>query len=352
MHPVDWLLQPDNPSIRYHALRRLMGLSEDDADVREARAAIAESDVVRRIFRKQSPEGYWGDPATPYNPKYRATYWTLMLLGYLGLGRDDERARRAAECIFAFQQPEGGFAELGEEKARREYAYVSERAVRRGKQLPAESDFIPDCIREYTLSCLTGNVVAALLRMGYGDDPRIGRAADWLVRIQNADGGWLCPYWKAHVRDKHGCFYGTICALEAFAEIPTERRTPAAREAAARGAEFLLMHRMYKADHHRGRIIKPEWIVLSFPWFYGYHILRGLWVLARLGVRDPRMDDALAILRDKQQPDGTWILENAPQGRMQADLEEKGQPSRWITLMALWTLKELGRPYLPLFSDF
>lgn len=343
MNPEGWLLEPSNPSIRYLALRHLLHRGEGDADVQAARAAIAESPIVRRIFRKQAPEGHWGDPTTPYNPKYRATYWTVMALGFLGLSRDDERVRRAAEYLFAFQQPDGGFAERGEEGARREYAYVVDRAQKRGNPPPAESDFIADCIHQFTLSCLTGNVAAALLRMGYGDDPRVGRAVDWLVRIQNADGGWLCPYWKAHVRDKHGCFYGTICPMEAFAEIPEDRRTPAVREAAARGAEFLLMHRLYKSDHHNFRVTNPAWLTLAFPWFYGYNILRGLWVLARLGVRDERMDDALAVLQGKQLPDGTWILENAPQGRMQADLEKKGQPSKWITLMALWTLKELER---------
>jgi hypothetical protein len=349
---VDWLLQPDNPSIRCHALRWLLRRGDDDADVRKTRAAIAESAIVRRIFRKQSPEGHWGDPATPYNPKYRATYWTLMLLGHLGLTRDDERVRRAVEYVFTFQQPDGGFAERGEEGAKREYAYAVERAQKRGTPPPVESEFIVDCIHQFTLSCLTGNTVAALLRMGYVDDPRVWHAVDWLVSIQNADGGWLCPYWQAHVRDKHGCFYGTICPMEAFAEIPEGRRTPTVHDAAARGAEFLLMHRLYKADHRQGRIIKPEWVTLSFPWFYGYDILRGLWTLTRLSYRDERMDDALAVLRDKRLPDGTWLLENAPQGRMQTDLEKKGQPSKWITLLALWTLKELERPYLPSVTDF
>ncbi|MGB9592771.1 MAG: hypothetical protein ACPL7R_01375, partial [Anaerolineae bacterium] len=304
-----------------------------------ARAAIPRSPVARRILAKQAPEGHWGDPATPYLPKYKATYWTLMLLGYLGLSHDDERVHRAAAHVFTFQTAEGGFGERGEEGARREYAHVAARARQRGKAPLPESDFIADNIRQGTLSCLTGNVVAALLRLGYGDDPRVARAVDWLVRVQNADGGWLCPYWRAHIRDTHGCFYGTICPLEAFAEIPKVLRTPEIQNAAARGVEFLLSHRLYRADHHDLAVIKPHWLTLTFPWFYGYNILRGLWVLARLGYRDPRLDDALAVLQSKRTPDGAWILESAPQGRMQADLENKGQPSKWLTLMALWTLR-------------
>jgi len=82
---------------------------------------------------------------------------------------------------------------------------------------------------------------------------------------------------------------------------------------------------------------------LAFPWFYGYNILRGLWVLTRLGYRDERMEDALAVLREKKTPEGKWVLESTPYGRMQANLEKKGQPSKWITLKALWVLEKYGR---------
>jgi hypothetical protein len=140
------------------------------------------------------------------------------------------------------------------------------------------------------------------------------------------------------VRDKHSCFYGTICALEAFAETDEDRRTPGMQQAISRGAEFLLMHRLYRADHHNWEVINPNWLTLAFPWFYSYSILRGLWVLSRLDYRDERTADALAVLEQKRTPDGRWILESTPQGRMQANLEKKGQPSKWLTLHALWTV--------------
>ena len=349
--PTGWLLEEDNPSVRYLALHYLLERPEDDPKVRAARAAIPRSRVVERIFARQASDGFWGDPASPYQPKYKSSYWTLMVLGHLGLSREDERVQRAVEHIFRFQQPggacpersRGGFAEFGEEGARRKYLYKAQKVRERGKEPPEESAFVADLVHQLTLSCLTGNVVAALLRLGYGDDSRLWRAVDWLVSIQNADGGWLCPYWKAHIRDTHSCFYGTICPLEAFAEIPEDKRPPAVQEAAARGAEFLLMHRLYRADHHDFQVINPNWLKLAFPWFYGYNILRGLWVLTRLGYRDERMEDALAVLREKQTPEGKWVLESTPYGRMQANLEKKGQPSKWMTLKALWVLERYGR---------
>jgi hypothetical protein len=178
--------------------------------------------------------------------------------------------------------------------------------------------------------------------MGYDTDSRVVKASNWLVKVQNMDGGWLCPYWKAHIKDKHGCFYGTICPLEALSEVPEEKRTPEMRQAIAKGAEFLLMHRLFKADHHGYRVINRQWLKFSFPWFYGYNILRGLSVLTKLGyTEDERLKDAVGLLLQKRRRDGTWLLENAPTGRMQTNIETVGKPSKWITLNALRVLKRL-----------
>jgi hypothetical protein len=180
--------------------------------------------------------------------------------------------------------------------------------------------------------------------MGYEADSKLKKALDWLVKIQNADGGWLCPYWKAHIKDKHACFYGTICPLEAFSEVPQNQRTLEMKDAIEKGAEFLLMHRLYKADHHGYKIINRQWLKFSFPWFYGYHILRGLLILTKLGyTEDERMKYSVELLIQKRRQDGTWFLEGAPTGRMQVNIEAVGKPSKWITLNALRAIKRLSQ---------
>lgn len=192
------------------------------------------------------------------------------------------------------------------------------------------------------LSCLTGNVAAALLRLGYKEDRWVWKAIEWLIGIQNADGGWLCPYWRAHIKDTHSCFMGTITLLEAFSEVPEEERPKGMREAIKRGAEFLLMHRLYKADHHDFVVINPQWLKLHFPWFAWYDFLRGLCALTKLGyTRDERMSDALDLLLEKQNQEGKWILESTPSGRMHTSIETKGRPSKWVTLNALRVLRRV-----------
>ncbi len=336
--PLDWLLEPSNPSARCLTLRHLLERPESDPEVVAARAAIPTSPLAARLFRRQAPGGYWGDPASPYLPKYKASYWTVMLLGHLGFAREDERVRRAVDYLCSFQQPSGGFPETGREGALGRYARAVARCRVRGQEPPAQEAFVAEQLRQATLSCLTGKMAAALLRLGYGDDPRVWRALEWLAGIQNADGGWLCPYWRAHVRDRHGCFMGTIAALEAFSEVPPPHRTATVRTAAERGAEFLLRHRLYRADHHGYDVIHPYWLELSFPWL-GYDILYALAVLTRLGCADERMADALDVLRAKRTQEGTWLLEATPQGRLQATPEPRGRPSKFVTLHALWVFE-------------
>jgi len=336
---MDWLLEKTNPSVHYFTLRDLLGKDEDDSQVVAAKKAVSASKVVKRILSKQNPEGYWEEPANPYHPKYKSSYWQIMTLGQLGMDRSDERVRNACEYIFQFQLDEGGFSSYTRERALEEYDRLREK----GKKLPLPNDWASTLVFEHQYSCLTGNMATALIRIGYSNDPRVRKALEWLVKIQNRDGGWLCPYWRAHVKDTHGCFYGTICPMEAFSQVPRKNLTKEMERAIERGAEFLLMHRLFKADHHNYKVISQSWLKLGFPWFYGYNILRGLDVLTELGyVKDERLNDAVEVLLQKRQDNGTWILESAPIGRMQTNIEVKGKPSKWITLIALRVLKRLG----------
>jgi hypothetical protein len=337
--PIDWLLEKENPSARYFTLRDILDKKENNSETIEAKQAIPQSPIVRRILQKQTPNGNWQDPTSPYHPKYKSTYWQIMLLAQLGTDKTNTHIQKACEYAFNLQQPDGGFSSSTLEQASKEY----ETQHKKGKELPTPQEFAPLLVHEHEYSCLTGNMVTAFARIGYKEDPRVKKALEWLVKIQNQDGGWLCPYWRAHVRDKHGCFYGTICPLEAFSEIDKKQMPKQMQDTIEKAAEFMLMHHLFKADHHNYRVINPSWLTLGFPFFYTYNILRGLDVLTRLEYsKDERLEDATRILLQKRQKDGKWILENTPTGRMHVNIENKGQPSKWITLIALRTLKRIG----------
>ena len=48
-------------------------------------------------------------------------------------------------------------------------------------------------------------------------------------------------------------------------------------------------------------------------------------------------------IEKKRGKDGRWKLDDSLNGKMLADVERKGEPSKWITLRAMIVLKHFGR---------
>jgi len=72
-------------------------------------------------------------------------------------------------------------------------------------------------------------------------------------------------------------------------------------------------------------------------------VLLNLEALTGAGVvNDPRLDSAVALVLSKQDGQGRWKLEYGYHGKMWIDIEQKGRPSKWVTLRALRVLKRLG----------
>ena len=113
-----------------------------------------------------------------------------------------------------------------------------------------------------------------------------------------------------------------------------------------RGQDYLLDRHLFRSlstgePIRHDRKGGPPFSYFAFPNWWHYDILRALDFLRRAGTKpDPRMNEALDIVRSKQQPDGRWLLDVLYPGDALIDFGEKqGQPSRWITLKALRVLK-------------
>jgi len=53
--PIDWLLEPSNPSLRFFTLRDILGRGKDDGELADAKSLIPASRVVAKIMAKQRP---------------------------------------------------------------------------------------------------------------------------------------------------------------------------------------------------------------------------------------------------------------------------------------------------------
>jgi hypothetical protein len=163
---VAWLLENDQPAVRYRALTDLLGRKPNDPAVRAARAQIGRVGWAADQLRQQGPKGFWErrEPRTVaeyvdflYFPAYRSTNWRALVLADLGLDATDPRVRKIADLIFEYQLRLGSPFNLFYEEV-----------------------------------CRAGNTARMLARFGFGDDRRVRKLYDWLLEDQREDGGWNC----------------------------------------------------------------------------------------------------------------------------------------------------------------
>ncbi len=299
---VAWLLEPQEPAVRYLASRDLLVPRPGSAVLAARRSAIAAGGWAASILARQEEATWWGRKDTCYWPRQVGTYWSLAVLADLGLTREDFRVANGVEHMLRIHlAPDGGFSPFGP---------------------PKPSHF-----------CSTGIMARTLLQLGYTDDPRTWRAIDWLVEAQLPEGGWDCHLPGRSTLDAWE-------AMAAFAAIPARMRSREVRASIARGAEFYLRH---GALHQGPRY--PRWTELHYPWHYWYDVLVGVDFLTALGYgKDPRLQEALSILRSKRRRDGRWALDST-NGKL--ILERPGRPSKMVTFLALRVLRRVAASVTP-----
>lgn len=319
---IKWLLEEQNPSVRYFALVDLLDESINSPKVLKTKQQIMTRGRVPAILTKQNPEGYWDIQNKFYTAKYKGTVWQLLILAELYADKDDTRIKKACEFILDVSQDEEGGA-----------FSIHTYAKKKGGN------------KNYIIPCLTGNMVFSFLRFGYLQDNRLQRAINWLATYQRFDDvvdtpptGW--PYDRFEVCfGKHTCHMGVVKCLKGLAEIPEAKHTRKVKKTIDKCIKYLLDHHIYKKSHNLKEVAKPGWLRFGFPLMYQTDVLEILDILTALGVKHRNMQDAIDIVCNKRETDGKWLLKNTFNGKYHVDIESKGQPSKWITLRALRILK-------------
>lgn len=311
MTPIDWLLDGD-PAIRWQTLR---DLCDAPADVVAAeRARVASEGWGARMLALQGADGMWagganfpgkdGEPL-PWSREdgqpWTATAYSLQLLVDLGIDPADARVVAAVDRVRA-----------------------SCRWEHDGQPF-FEGEVEP---------CINGMTVVLGATFGQDVDPIVAR----LVGEQLADGGWNC---EAELGSVRASFDTTLRVLEGLlAHERAGRATPASIAARRRGEAYLLERRLMRRLS-TGEVVDPGYLRLAFPTRWHYDILRALEHFRAAGdPPDPRVDEALALLRAKRAADGRWLLEHTYRGASHFPVDDgDGLPSRWNTLRALRVLR-------------
>jgi hypothetical protein len=246
-----------------------------------------------------------------YSPKYRATVWQIIFLAQLGAPAVEAIGRA---CDFVL------------EHSRR---LTDRRGNRDGR-------FVAGKTAQTAINCLNGNLLWALGRFGFADDPRLIEAREATAQ-SIARRGFAC-YYNADLP----CAWGDVKALRAFLEVQPSARSALVTLAIQRGVEFLLSVPPVEATYPTPGQVSEDWFKLGFPLGYRADVLEAMTVLAGAGYGDHGYIQAgLEWLLAKRDESGRWRLERLP-GKLWAGFGRVGQPNKWVTWRALRFLKMLN----------
>jgi hypothetical protein len=298
-------------------------------EISAARTAAYEGGPIAAILDRMSAEGYWAKEGPGYLPKYRSTVWALIMLAQMGASTaQDERIAMAC-------------------------AYFMDHALANRGQITTSG------APSGTADCVQGNMCWALTALGC-NDPRLDMAYEWMARTVTGEGlapntertaplryyaSQCGPAFACGSNNKLPCAWGGAKVMMAFSILPEERRTPLIDNAIQQGVDFLFSVDPARATYPSGFTDKPSgnWWKFGFPVFYVTDILQIVEALVGLGYGDdPRLANALTLIREKQDENGRWPLEYSYTGKTWVDFGPKKEPNKWVTLRSLRVLKTVA----------
>ncbi len=336
---VEWLLSGENPAVAVLTRRTLLG-KPDDVRTAELWSRRNTYPPVVAILEAMREDGSWDVPSRDYQ-KYRGSLWQIHFLGELMADGFDPRVRQGVEYAFSRQLDDGSFSANGRSAA--------------------------------SIPCLTANVARALARLGYARDERVVAALGYCSNLFGEIGILDCRGGGEYQLNGY-CHMLAPKLLLLLAEVP--------REAWPRGAEALRdeciaklrdrrihhclpeesrefqdivwsapsgerhgLRETFLAEHPTLHYkAKPGWLRLGYPLSYNSDMLEALASLMTADeIGRPEYSDALDTLAGAADGEMRWALKNTLNGKMYADVEVKGKPSRWLTLRTLQVLNHFGR---------
>ncbi|ROS73913.1 hypothetical protein EDF24_2920 [Curtobacterium sp. PhB130] len=307
---VDWLLETD-PAVRWQVERDVLRAPEERW--RATRATVPTTGFGARLLALQDEDGQWaggayfpaqdaghdveGDVDDAEGQPWTATTWSLNALRRWGV--DAAALAGTAELLARNSRWESNDAPYwnGED----------------------------DC-------CINGFTLANGAWLGAD----VGGLADWLPAHQLEDGGWNCEWVEGSTRSS---FHSTLNVIEGLlAHEELTGGNDALRRSRHRGEEYLLERHLLRRLS-TGEPVGPWTAHFTYPFRWVYSALRALdhfraAALVDGTAPDPRLADAVQLVRDARGADGRWVQDGVHAGRVWfAEDVPPGEASPWLTLI-------------------
>lgn len=306
---IGWLRDAD-PALRWQVERDLAG---EPAEVWAAtRARVATEGFGARLLALQDADGQWAggaffpadfdfhgpEAAAGAGQPWTATTWSLNSLREWGLDPAVLRGRRTAELLATH--------------CRWEY-----------ENLPYWGGEVDCCINAWT--------VANGLWLGAD----VTGIVDWFLDHRLPDGGWNCEWVDGSTRSS---FHSTLNSLKGLLAYDAATGGTDDTRAARRSGEEYLLRRGLSRRLSTGEQVGPWVDRFAYPFRWTYSALNAAEYFREATLLDgttpdPRMADAIGIVRAARQPDGTWRQGDRQPGRVWFEVDvPPAEPSKWLTL--------------------
>jgi hypothetical protein len=292
--PIRPLIDSKDEAVVYFTRRDLLNEAVEPIE------RVWELPGVRKILKKQQADGSWRPASKKYGGSgvnYRlAETWKQLryLVDQYELDRKHPAIEKAAEYIFSCQTREGDI-----------------RGMLANQYAPY----------------YTGATMSLLIKAGYGEDERIEKGFQWLLKMRQDDGGWVIgspgmagipgltreeaydltssaerKTAKAFDRSRPFSAAGTGMVIRAFAVHSAYRNSEYAVTAAG-----LLKSKFFKKDNWSSYRHPDNWVRFQFP-FWWTNLVSALDSLSLMGLPkgDPEIGNALRWLVDHQERSGLW----------------------------------------------
>lgn len=307
-HVTKWLLEPENPAVRYRTLVSLLDRKETDSDVIEAKTQIIKMPVIQEYLHLRNPGKLWDcPPAGKKDPipdplhmrNWSRTLLALTVLAEHGLTRENREVNESVKAFLSL--------------------------------LRCEDDFKQPCRNSLLLR--------QLYLLGYGKHKTTQRLLSYVNSTIRWDGGRLCSSkeGKRKSRPAKSCIRAAVKTLLASADVPEMRECQNAR----RVADYFLKRNLLFRTDSPGQLVRHELGATIFPFSSGAPgLLETIYGMCSLGFGKRReLEKAWQVLESKKDHNGLYALDMSPRGYSNCPLpqieEGGGKPSKWITFYVM-----------------